>query len=279
MTQPIIAVEHVTFRYADQPNNAVENLSFQVERGQWLAIVGHNGSGKSTLSKLLTGLLFPSEGTIHIAGLQLTEQSLWDVRRRIGLVFQNPDNQFVGITVRDDVAFALENQGLQRDEMIERIDTALRAVRMSDFVEREPHHLSGGQKQRVAIAGVLALQPDIIILDEATSMLDPKGRLEIIELVQQLRKEKNITVLSITHDLEEVRHADNIIVLNKGRLFAAGAPREIFAYDEKLVEIGLDVPFAYRLSRELQAQGIELREKHLSMEGVVDELCSLKRNS
>lgn len=201
----LISVEDIVFRYRkDAERRALDSVSLQVYEGEWLAIVGHNGSGKSTLARALNGLILPESGDIKVAGIQLTEESVWEVRKKIGMVFQNPDNQFVGTTVRDDVAFGLENNGVPREEMIERVDWAVKQVNMQDFLDQEPHHLSGGQKQRVAIAGIIAARPDIIILDEATSMLDPIGREEVLETVRHLKEQGMATVISITHDLNEI---------------------------------------------------------------------------
>ena len=229
MRKKLVSLENIQYKYEGQTDFALNDVSFDIYEGEWLAIVGHNGSGKSTLAKLLNGLLYTTTGTITVNEKELSEETVWDVRRQIGMVFQNPDNQFVGTTVQDDVAFGLENAGVPQEVMVERVQSALSLVKMNHFLNQEPHHLSGGQKQRVAIAGVLALQPDIIILDEATSMLDPRGRTEVIDTVRELMKEQKITVISITHDLEEAVKADRIIVMNQGKLYREGSPREIFA--------------------------------------------------
>ncbi len=206
----------------------------------------------------------------------MTEESVWEVRKKIGMVFQNPDNQFVGTTVRDDVAFGLENNGVPREEMIERVDWAVKQVNMQDFLDQEPHHLSGGQKQRVAIAGVIAARPDIIILDEATSMLDPIGREEVLETVRHLKEQGMATVISITHDLNEAAKADRIIVMNGGKKYAEGPPEEIFKLNKELVQIGLDLPFSFQLSQLLRENGLALEENHLTQEGLVKELWTLQ---
>ncbi|MCH1626054.1 energy-coupling factor ABC transporter ATP-binding protein [Fredinandcohnia quinoae] len=276
MNTNLLKIENITYRYSEEANYALNNLSFSVQQGEWLAIVGHNGSGKSTLARILNGLLLPKSGTVSVDGITLTEDSIWDIRKKIGMVFQNPDNQFVGTTVKDDIAFGLENNGVSRDVMIERIDKVIKLVKMEDFLDNEPHQLSGGQKQRVAIAGVLAVQPDLIILDEATSMLDPIGREEVLNTIRQIKTESNITVISITHDLEEAARADRIIVLNQGQLFAEGTPEEIFSLDEKLIEIGLDLPFSVKVSKKLRAIGIQLTKNHITEEGLVDELWTLQ---
>ncbi|MBA2873240.1 energy-coupling factor transport system ATP-binding protein [Anoxybacillus calidus] len=275
MRDVAVSVENISFKYPNETNYAVKNVSFYVQRGEWLAIVGHNGSGKSTIAKLLNGLLRQESGSIKIFGTELNETTIWEIRKRVGMVFQNPDNQFVGTTVQDDVAFGLENNGIPRDEMVERVNEAIRLVKMEEFSEQEPHHLSGGQKQRVAIAGIIALQPDIIILDEATSMLDPKGRNEVLETVRDLKKKQKITVISITHDLEEVVKADRVIVMNKGEVLTEGAPEEIFLLGEQLEKIGLDLPFAIKLSNHLKRAGFPLTMDHLTAEGLVDELWTL----
>lgn len=271
----ILSLNNVTFSYtSENPNsrNAVENVSFAVEEGEWIAIVGHNGSGKSTIAKLMNGLLFPQQGDVRILREPLNEENLWESRSLMGMVFQNPDNQFVGATVQDDVAFALENNGIPFEEMIKRVHAALEQVKMSQFLDHEPHHLSGGQKQRVAIAGALALKPKLLILDEATSMLDPQGRAEVLQTVQTLRAETGLTVLSITHDLEEAMLADRVLFMNDGKKFAEGTPAEIFALGDKLVEFGLDLPFALKLSKLLQKEGVPLMGQHMTEEELVNDL-------
>lgn len=276
MEQVIIDVQNVMFSYHSDSSPALNNVSLSVNRGEWLAIVGHNGSGKSTFARILNGLIIPQSGRVNICGIELSEETVWDIRKHIGMVFQNPDNQFVGTTVRDDVAFGLENNGIPRAEMEERIDWATKQVKMEAFLDQEPHHLSGGQKQRVAIAGIIAVQPTIIILDEATSMLDPIGRSEVLETVRRLKEQGIVTVISITHDLEEAAHADRLIVMNGGEKFAEGTPDEIFALDEKLIEIGLDLPFSYTVSKKLRAAGVPIKNNHLTEESLVNELWTLK---
>ena len=271
----ILSLNNVTFSYTPEDHesrNAVENVSFAVQEGEWIAIVGHNGSGKSTIAKLMNGLLYPQQGDVRILREVLTEENLWESRSQMGMVFQNPDNQFVGATVQDDVAFALENNGVPFEEMVKRVHAALEQVKMSDFLDHEPHHLSGGQKQRVAIAGALALKPKLLILDEATSMLDPQGRGEVLQTVQTLRDETGLTVLSITHDLEEAMLADRILFMNDGKKFAEGTPVEIFALGDKLVELGLDLPFAMKLSKLLQKEGVPLMGQHMTEEELVNDL-------
>ncbi|NRD77557.1 energy-coupling factor ABC transporter ATP-binding protein [Bacillus sp. BRMEA1] len=272
MEKSIVSLKEVSFQYDSQEHYALKNVSFDINEGEWLAIVGHNGSGKSTMAKLLNGLQFPQNGEITVCGLKLEEESIWEIRKKIGMVFQNPDNQFVGTTVEDDVAFGLENNGIPREEMIQRVQDSLRKVKMDQFLHQEPHHLSGGQKQRVAIAGVLALRPAIIILDEATSMLDPRGRTEVLETVRALKAERLLTVISITHDLEEAAKADRIIVMNKGEVFCEGTPEEIFSMDEQLIQLGLDIPFSVKMSKAFRKQGFELSKHYLSEEELVKEL-------
>lgn len=271
----ILSLNNVTFSYTPEEKesrNAVENVSFAVQEGEWIAIVGHNGSGKSTIAKLMNGLLYPQQGDVRILREPLSEDNLWESRSQIGMVFQNPDNQFVGATVQDDVAFALENNGVPFEEMVERVHAALEQVKMNNFLDHEPHHLSGGQKQRVAIAGALAMKPKLLILDEATSMLDPQGRAEVLQTVQTLRAETGLTVISITHDLEEAMLADRVLFMNDGKKFAEGTPGEIFALGDKLVEFGLDLPFAMKLSKLLQKEGVPLMGQHMTEEELVNDL-------
>jgi len=271
----ILSMDNVSYSYESEDEvakKAVDGVSFTVREDEWIAIVGHNGSGKSTLAKLMIGLLFPEEGDVNVFIEKLTENNIWEIRSRMGFVFQNPDNQFVGSTVQDDVAFALENNGVPYEEMVTRVHDALEQVNMSDFLDQEPHHLSGGQKQRVAIAGALALYPKLLIMDEATSMLDPQGRNEVIHLVEELKRKTGLTVISITHDLEEALLADRIIVMNKGRVLTVGTPEQIFARGNELEEIGLDLPFALRVSSLLRENGMELVGEHMTEEELVNEL-------
>lgn len=275
MKREIISLQEVTFTYAPEDESvrpAVKDVSYTIYEGEWVAIVGHNGSGKSTLARLMNGLLFPQTGKVRIFGEELNEQNLWETRSKMGMVFQNPDNQFVGATVQDDVAFALENNGIPFEEMVERVKRSLVKVKMSEFMNSEPHHLSGGQKQRVAIAGAIALQPNILLLDEATSMLDPQGRAEVLEIVRELKAATDLTVISITHDLEEVLLADRVIMMNQAEKYAEGTPEEIFQKGQELVDLGLDMPFAMNISRLLRAQGIALVADHMSEEELVNDL-------
>lgn len=271
----ILSLQNITFTYdLEQPEvkNAVEDVSFSVEQGEWIAIVGHNGSGKSTIAKIMNGLLFPQEGTVEIFGMPMNEENLWSIRSQLGMVFQNPDNQFVGATVQDDVAFALENNGVPYEDMVSRVEQALEQVKMSGFMNHEPQHLSGGQKQRVAIAGALALRPKLLILDEATSMLDPQGRQEVLDTVRTLREETGLTVLSITHDLEEAILADHLLFMNQGEKFAEGKPSEIFALGDQLITLGLDLPFAMKMAHLLMQEGVSLEGTHMSERELVEDL-------
>ena len=271
----ILALRDVTYTYTpEEPETrkAVDSISFSVNDGEWIAIVGHNGSGKSTMAKLMNGLLFPQGGEVRVLGEALNEENLWDIRSQMGMVFQNPDNQFVGATVQDDVAFALENNGIPFEDMVVRVHESLSQVKMEKFLNSEPHHLSGGQKQRVAIAGALALKPRILILDEATSMLDPQGREEVLTTVQRLREETHLTVLSITHDLEEALLADRILVMNDGRKYVEGTPAEIFSRGEELVALGLDLPFALKMSKLLLTNGVVLKDLHMSEQELVKDI-------
>ena len=271
----IIDVKDLSFRYKEsQEYYNLKDITFHVKRGEWLSIVGHNGSGKSTTIRLIDGLLEAESGEIVIDGQRLTEENVWNIRRQIGMVFQNPDNQFVGATVEDDVAFGLENQGLPRQEMKKRVEGALDLVGMLDFKKREPARLSGGQKQRVAIAGVVALRPAILILDEATSMLDPEGRRELIETVQGIRKDYDMTIISITHDLEEVAMSDRVLVMKKGSIESTSSPRELFSRND-LDQIGLDVPFANQLKNSLSQNGYDLPENYLTESELEDKLWEL----
>ena len=271
----VIDVKNLSFRYKEsQKYYDVKDITFHVKRGEWLSIVGHNGSGKSTTVRLIDGLLEAESGEIVIDGQRLTEENVWNIRRQIGMVFQNPDNQFVGATVEDDVAFGLENQGLSRQEMKKRVEEALDLVGMLDFKKREPARLSGGQKQRVAIAGVVALRPAILILDEATSMLDPEGRRELIETVKGIRKDYDMTVISITHDLEEVAMSDRVLVMKRGEIESTSSPRELFSRND-LDQIGLDDPFANQLKHSLSQNGYDLPENYLTESELEDKLWEL----
>ncbi|TWS94675.1 energy-coupling factor transporter ATPase [Streptococcus sp. sy004] len=273
----MIDVNKLNFKYdSDDQNYLLKELSFHVKQGEWLSIIGHNGSGKSTTVRLLDGLLSAESGQIYISGQELTEKNLWQIRRQIGMVFQNPDNQFVGATVEDDIAFGLENQGLSKDEMENRITEALAMVGMSAFRDKEPARLSGGQKQRVAIAGVIAMRPDIMILDEATSMLDPNGRREVMSLIKKVRDTYGLTVISITHDLDEVNLSDRVLVMKKGQVELDLSPRELFSEENRnLLDLGLDQPFSSRLQMSLIEAGVLSDFDYMTEEELGDRLWEL----
>lgn len=274
--EEIVQLKNISFTYSeDAIRPALNNVSLSIKQGEWIAVIGPNGSGKSTLAKTINGLIEADAGEVIIGGTKLTEETVWDVRRKVGMVFQNPDNQFVGSTVQDDVAFGLENIGVPRPEMHERVANAVKAVNMFDFMDKEPARLSGGQKQRVAIAGIIALAPDIIILDEATTMLDPKGRKEVIETIQQLKKERDLTVISITHDIDEAAKANRIFVMQAGELKRIGTPEEIFAVGADIIDMGLDIPFPEKLKYQLSRQGLEVPAEYLTEEGMVEWLWTL----
>ena len=271
----IIEVRNLKYKYdSESENYTLNDVSFQVKKGEWLSIVGHNGSGKSTTVRLIDGLLEAESGDIIISGDKLTAENVWEKRRQIGMVFQNPDNQFVGATVEDDVAFGLENQGLDYDLMVERVQQALELVGMQDFKEREPARLSGGQKQRVAVAGVVALRPDIIILDEATSMLDPEGRLDLIQTVKKIKDGNQLTVISITHDLDEIALSDRVLVMKEGQVESTATPRELFSRED-LEELGLDQPFVNQVKAALRQSGLLLPDTYLTEKELQDQLWAL----
>jgi energy-coupling factor transport system ATP-binding protein len=238
----MIKVKDVSFSYNGH-DEALRDVTFNIKKGSWVSILGHNGSGKSTLSKLLVGLLTPSKGTIEIDDLLLNDENLLDIRKKIGIVFQNPDNQFVGVTVKHDIAFGLENQRIPHSEMVEKINYYANLVGMQDFLSKEPHQLSGGQKQRVAIAGALAMEQDILILDESTSMLDPEGTHDIVNLIKKLNKDYHKTIITITHDLSFATQSDELIVLKSGELILKGTPKEVFQEEEILKSSHLELPF------------------------------------
>jgi len=271
----IIEVKNLSYRYDHNSEDYIlKNVSFHVKQGEWLSIVGHNGSGKSTTVRLIDGLLEAESGDIIISGDKLTADNVWEKRRQIGMVFQNPDNQFVGATVEDDVAFGLENQGMDYPMMVKRVHEALELVGMQDFKEREPARLSGGQKQRVAIAGVVALQPDIIILDEATSMLDPEGRLELIQTVKEIKDKNHLTVISITHDLDEISLSDRVLVMKNGQVESTATPRELFSRPD-LEDLGLDQPFVNQVKSAMIQTGLTLPETYLTEKELQEQLWEL----
>lgn len=268
MRENIIELNNITFTYFGNDMPSLRNVSLNVKKGEWLSIIGPNGSGKSTLAKIINGLFVADSGQVVIDKQVLTDESVWEIRRQIGMVFQNPDNQFVGATVEDDVAFGLENNGVPRDEMIVRVKEALEKVNMYHFIQKEPARLSGGQKQRVALASVLALRPQVIILDEATSMLDPRGRAEVISAVRALKEQFDLTVISITHDLDEAALSDRILIMNQGKIHQVGSPEEIFSLGDRLIEMGLDVPFAQKLKKELVNLGVDINTKYENEEAL-----------
>lgn len=268
----IIEVKDLVFTY-DKKVNVIDGVSFCVESGKYISLIGHNGSGKSTIAKLLIGLLEKKSGSIKAFDLELNDKNIHEIRSKIGIVFQNPDNQFVGATVRDDIAFGLENRCVKHEDMDEIIDKFASKVHMEKFLDKEPQNLSGGQKQRVAIAGILALSPQVIIFDEATSMLDPKGKREVRECIDELRKENpNLTIISITHDVEEAFSSDEVLILSKGKLLAHDTPENILANQSVLDEAGLELPFKNLFLKELKSQGIEIKDTS-SVERIVEELC------
>ena len=270
----ILEVKDLNFSYEEE-GKTIDNVSFSVEEGSYTTIVGHNGSGKSTIAKLIMGLLESASGTITIDGIALNNENLAKIRSRIGIVFQNPDNQFIGATVRDDIAFGLENHCVEPSMMDEIIDTNAALVKMSDFMDQEPTHLSGGQKQRVAIAGVLAMKPKLLIFDEATSMLDPDGKDEIKKVIMKLHKESSLTILSITHDIDEVASSDYVVALDQGKVVLTGTPQEVFQQEKTLEEMKLDIPFSLKIADELKKRGVTV-DRCITMEGMVNELCRLR---
>ena len=271
----IIEVKNLSYRYDHKSEDYIlKDVSFHVKQGEWLSIVGHNGSGKSTTVRLIDGLLEAESGDILISGDKLTADNVWEKRRQIGMVFQNPDNQFVGATVEDDVAFGLENQGMDYPMMVKRVHEALELVGMQNFKEREPARLSGGQKQRVAIAGVVALQPDIIILDEATSMLDPEGRLELIRTVKEIKDKNHLTVISITHDLDEISLSDRVLLMKNGQVESTATPRELFSRPD-LEDLGLDQPFVNQVKAAMIQTGLTLPETYLTEKELQEQLWEL----
>ena len=268
-----LRMEDVSYRYEPDARPAVSHVTLEVERGSFVAVLGHNGSGKSTLAKLMNALFLPTEGRVLVCGMDtLTEERVWNIRRHAGMVFQNPDNQIVANVVREDVAFGLENLGVPQDEMVRRVEAALSAVRMSEFAETAPHMLSGGQKQRVAIAGALAMEPELIIMDEATAMLDPSGRAEVLATVRKLNREKGMTVVWITHFMEEAAVADRLVVMNDGSVAMEGTPRQVFSRVEEIKALGLDVPPMAELAQTLRDKGLPLPEGILTVSDMVKEL-------
>ena len=271
-----IIASNLAYAYPEADRNAVDGVSMRVKKGEVLAILGHNGSGKSTLAKLFNALYVPGEGTVWVCGMDTREDELvFDIRQHAGMVFQNPDNQIVATIVEEDVAFGLENNGVPPREIRVRIDEALRAVNMSEYAKKAPHMLSGGQKQRVAIAGVLAMKPDVIILDESTAMLDPSGRAEVMSTVHRLNEEEGISVVIITHYMSEAATADYVIVMDEGKIAMSGTPREVFTQVERVRALGLDVPPMTNLADMLRKDGIGIRADVLTVDEMVEEVCRL----
>ena len=276
----IIKVENVSYdyrRFEEEKLPAVRGVSFEIEDGDFVVIGGANGSGQSTLAKMLNGLLKPTCGKIEVLGMDVSnEEKVFEIRRNVGIVFQNPDNQTVASIVEDDVAFGPENLGVPREEIVSRVQWALKAVGMEEYAKSTPFKMSGGQKQRIAIAGILAMKPKIIVLDEATSMLDPNGRKEVMSVLKKLNEEENMTVIHITHHMEEAADADRILVMDGGKLVMDGAPREVFADGEKLKEHALSLPVAAELADMLRNAGLPVRESVLSEDELLEEIWRLK---
>jgi energy-coupling factor transport system ATP-binding protein len=274
----IVKVNDITYSYTSEMSitPALSGISLSVERGKFIAIIGHNGSGKSTFARHINALFLPTSGSVEVNGMDTKEEAhVWDIRKCAGMVFQNPDNQLVATIVEEDVAFGPENIGVPPKEIRERVDAALEQVGMSAFKERAPHMLSGGQKQRVAIAGVLAMHPDIIVFDEPTAMLDPEGRAEVLDTVRQLNNEGK-TILFITHYMEEALQADTVVVMTGGRITKMGTPREVFSDEQALSEAGLSAPPHIALYHRLKAQGLDMGECPLTIEELVEKICQLK---
>ncbi|MHC1749887.1 MAG: energy-coupling factor transporter ATPase [Cellulosilyticaceae bacterium] len=281
----IIDAKEIVFEYNTYDDNgkieqtvrALNKASIQVQKGEFVVVLGHNGSGKSTFAKHLNGILSPKSGTLWVSGIDLNNKNnIWDVREKVGMVFQNPDNQIVATIVEEDVAFGPENLGVEPSEIRKRVDEAIKTVEMDDYKRRSPNQLSGGQKQRIAIAGVIAMQPECIVFDEATAMLDPIGRKQVMETMEKLNKEYGITIVHITHYMQEAILADRIIIMEKGEVLLQGTPKEVFSNVEKIKKIGLDVPDATYLTYLLREKGFKLRQDIISTQEVVEALCQLK---
>lgn len=276
MKKPLIIADNVSYTYEGAEQPAIHEVSLTVEEGEFLAILGRNGSGKSTLAKMFNALYLPTEGTMTICGMDTKDEKyLWDIRQHAGMVFQNPDNQLVATVVEEDVAFGLENIGVPTEQILPRVMAALRTVGMENFAKHAPHMLSGGQKQRVAIAGMLAMRPKILILDEATAMLDPAGRRDIFSIARKLNRENGITVLWITHFMEEAAQADRLLIMHEGRVARSGLPAELFTQVQAIRDFGLDVPPMAALAYDLRAQGLSLPETILTRQDLVEALCQL----
>jgi len=276
LQKPRILTEQAGYTYEEAPEPALSGVDLAIQPGEFVAVLGHNGSGKSTLAKLLNALYVPTEGRVFVCGMDTADDDrVWDIRQQAGMIFQNPDNQIVATVVREDVAFGLENMGVPQPEMLPRIEAALEAVRMSDFAEREPSTLSGGQKQRVAIAGVLAMEPSCIIADEATAMLDPSGRAEVLSTIRMLNKQKGITVVWITHHMEEAVEADRVVVVDHGKVVMSGVPAEVFRQVERLRELHLDVPHMTSLAYDLRKAGFPVKGDVLTVDDMLKEVCAV----
>ena len=281
MGENMIKSEDLVFKYVNAEEQtekvAINHVSMEVKKGEFLVILGHNGSGKSTMAKHMNALLLPSGGKMYVDGLDTSDiENLWEVRRRAGMVFQNPDNQLVATIVEEDVAFGPENLGVDPKEIRERVDDSLKAVGMYEYRKHAPHLLSGGQKQRIAIAGILAMRPKCIVLDEPTAMLDPSGRNEVMKTIKEVNKKFGITIILITHYMDEAAQAHRIIVMDKGEKVMEGVPREIFSQVEKIKSIGLDVPQVTELAYELQKEGVDISTEILNIDEMVNALCQLK---
>ena len=276
MRDTIISIENVVFKYPDGDTPAVNNVSLQVEAGEFVAVLGRNGSGKSTLARLLNALLSPTSGRIIIDGIEASEENPFAVREACGMVFQNPDNQIVATVVEEDCAFGLENRGVPSEEIRARVDTALEEVGMAKYAMTSPSMLSGGQKQRVAIAGVLAMRPKIIVFDESTAMLDPVGRRDVFNLARRINREEGITIIWITHFMEEAVQADRVAVMEDGKLVLEGKPREVFSQVDTVLGCGLDVPEITKLAAKLRGCGVNIPDNIMTVDEMVVELCRLK---
>jgi len=282
----IVTTENLVFRYqAQAADDAAETLSqtalsgvdIHVAKGEFVAVLGHNGSGKSTLAKQINALLTPTEGVVWVNGISTADgERVWDIRSRVGMVFQNPDNQLIATVVEDDVAFGPENLGVPSDEIRRRVDEALGMVGMTEYATNPPHFLSGGQKQRVAIAGILAMRPDVIVLDEPTAMLDPIGRREVMKVVKQLNQQENITIIFITHFMDEAAQADRVIVMEEGKVVMNGRPAEVFSQIEALKQIGLDVPHSTEIADKLRRAGLAMPENIITIHDLVEAICQLR---
>lgn len=286
MNETIIKVENLGYTYTDTCDDdivktdtmpALEGINLEIRRGEYIAVLGHNGSGKSTLAKLINMILTPTVGKIFIDGVDITREDftdddVFDIRRKVGMVFQNPDNQLVATVVEEDVAFGPENLGLPREEIRERVDTALSMVGMTEYAHHAPHKLSGGQKQRIAIAGIIAMRPEIIIFDESTAMLDPLGRADVVDIMERLNREEGVTVINITHYMEEAARADRVVVINDGRLIMDGTAHQVFEKVELLHSVGLESTQGSELISELRAQGVDISGDSLTLDETVETL-------